>query len=228
MRKDKTGLLLAGTLVLLGGLTLLLWRTGFFEAARSLAGIEAYIGRFSPHSQLVFFLLQLTTVILAPIPSNLMAAAGGVIFGTIPAFLLTFSAVILGSLLVFFLARNMGQGRMERLLDERVSARYLTPLRDRREFFLGLAFLFPFFPDDILCILAGLTDLSARRFLLLLLLTRPWGLLVACWVGDGVPRFSLPVLMVLGLLGLILFLAGMKYGVRLERFFLRQLEKKKK
>ncbi|MFR6185361.1 MAG: hypothetical protein ACLUJG_07215 [Lawsonibacter sp.] len=36
-----------------------------------------------------------------PIPSNISALAGGVLFGTWVSFLLTFSAVLAGSLLVF-------------------------------------------------------------------------------------------------------------------------------
>ncbi len=66
---------------------------------------------FLPYSHLCFFLIQFLSVILAPIPSNISALAGGVLFGTWVSFLLTFSAVTAGSLLVFSLARGLGRER---------------------------------------------------------------------------------------------------------------------
>src|SRR5699024_12009379 len=62
-----------------------------------------------PYSHLCFFLVQLLSVVLAPIPSNVTALAGGVLFGTWPSFLMTFGAVALGSVLVFLLARGVGR-----------------------------------------------------------------------------------------------------------------------
>ena len=58
--------------------------------------MQAYIQRFAPYSHLCFFLVQFLSVVLAPIPSNLSAAAGGMLFGTWPSFLMTFAAVAWG------------------------------------------------------------------------------------------------------------------------------------
>ena len=102
MKDKKKWLVLCVALGLLAGGGGFLYRTGFFQAAASLEGLRTYITRFTPYSHLIFFLLQFLSVVLAPIPSNITAAAGGVLFGTWPAFLLTFGAVVSGSLLVFW------------------------------------------------------------------------------------------------------------------------------
>lgn len=86
MKKHRWNITLALTVLLLGGGLLFLWQTGFFAAATSLEGIRAYIEEFSPYSQAVFFSVQLASVILAPIPSNITAAAGALLFGMWPAF----------------------------------------------------------------------------------------------------------------------------------------------
>ena len=86
--------LAAGLLCAGGGV--FLWRSGFFAAATSQEALRAYIQQFAPYSHLCFFLLQLLSVVLAPIPSNVTALAGGVLFGTLPAFLMTYAAVALG------------------------------------------------------------------------------------------------------------------------------------
>ena len=227
MKNRRKLLILAAVLLLLAGGGWFLYSSGFFQAARSLDGLRAYIAHFAPYSHLAFFLVQLLSVILAPIPSNITAAAGGVLFGTWPAFLLTFGAVAAGSLLVFWLARALGRDFADRLVSRKLSEKYQDVLRTKAPVFLVLAFLFPFFPDDMLCILAGLTKLSFRRFAVIVLLTRPWGLLFASALGGSTLGLSPWAMVPIGLAGLALFLLGMKYGDKVEESVLSRLKGQK-
>ena len=227
MKKRTWFLTLLSTVLLLTMGGILLWRTGFFQAATSLSGLQDYITAFSPYSHLVFFLLQLASVIIAPIPSNVTALAGALLFGALSAFLLTWAAVVLGSFVVFLLARRLGQAFVDRFVSQTLSDRYLEVIHRKRDVFLAMAFLFPFFPDDILCILAGLTEISLPRFLVLVILFRPWGLLVASAVGGSVVSIPLWGMVLLGLGGLSIFLLGMKYGDRLEEALLHRFGHKK-
>lgn len=227
MKNRQKLLILAALLLLLAGGGWFLYSSGFFQAARSLDGLRAYIAHFAPYSHLAFFLVQLLSVILAPIPSNITAAAGGVLFGTWPAFLLTFGAVVAGSLLVFWLARALGRDFADRLVSRKLSEKYQDVLRTKAPVFLVLAFLFPFFPDDMLCILAGLTKLSFRRFATIVLLTRPWGLLFASALGGSTLGLSPWAMVPIGLAGLALFLLGMKYGDKVEESVLSRLKGQK-
>lgn len=226
MKKRQKLVILAVTLLLLAGGGWFLYASGFFQAARSLDSLRDYIDRSAPYSHLLFFLVQFLSVVLAPIPSNITAAAGGLLFGTWPAFLLTFGAVAAGSLLTFSLARALGRDFADRLVSRKLSEKYRDVLRNKAPVFLVLAFLFPFFPDDMLCILAGLTDLSFRRFAVIVLLTRPWGLLFASALGGSAPGLSPWVMLPVGLAGLALFLLGLKYGDRLEAAVLNRLKKR--
>lgn len=223
----KNALLFLAVLALLAGGGWFLYSTGFFQAASSLEGLRIYISRFAPYSYLFFFLVQFLSVVLAPIPSNITAAAGGVLFGTWPSFLLTFGAVAAGSLLVFWLARVLGRDFADRIVSQKLSEKYQAILRAKAPVFLTLAFLFPFFPDDMLCILAGLTSLSFRRFTVIVLLTRPWGLLFACALGGATLGLSPWVMVPVALLGLALFLLGLKYGDKLEESILARLKERK-
>ena len=224
--KRRISLLLAAVLLCLGGGPFL-YRTGFFTAASSIEGLRAYILRFAPYSHLCFFLVQFLSVVLAPIPSNITALAGGLLFGTWPSFFLTYAAVASGSLLVFSLSRALGREFADRLVSRKLSEKYQSILEAKAPIFLALAFLFPFFPYVVLCILAGLTRLSLRRFTLIMLFTRPWGLLFSCALGGS--TLSLPwwAMAALGLAGVLLFLLGMKYGSRVEEAILRRLGRKR-
>jgi uncharacterized membrane protein YdjX (TVP38/TMEM64 family) len=109
------------------------------------------------------------------------------------------------------------------MVEQKVSDKYLSLLERKRDSFLVLVFLFPFFPDDLICILAGLTDIPFRRFALIVLLTRHWGLMVASLAGANLftaPGWMLPVL---AAAGVILFLLGLRYGDAVEESLLRRL-----
>ncbi len=216
-------LTLGATLLLLALLLCGLWCSGFFQAAGSTQGLHAYIEHFTPYSHLVYFLVQLSSVILAPIPSNIIAAAGGLLFGTLWAFLLTVGAVTLGSVVVFQLSRVLGKPFAEGFISRRNLDKYEDVFRKKRDLFLFLALLFPFFPDDILCIMAGLTDIPFRRYLLLVVLARPWGLLAACAVGDSVLHIPAWGMAVLGVAGVVLFLLALKYGDSIQEFIMKKL-----
>ena len=224
MKKKWLAVLLLVLLLLAGG-GALLWRSGLFAAFGSLEAMQAYIARFAPYSHLVFFLIQLLSVILAPIPSNVTALAGGLLFGTWPAFLLTWGAVVLGSVIVFAVARRLGRDFVERVVSRSVIGRYLDVIQRKQDTFLILAFLFPFFPDDVLCILAGLTTMPFRRFLLIALFTRPWGLLAASALGGSTLSLPLPVMLLLAAVGIVVFLVCMKYGDRWEEALMERFRK---
>ena len=224
--KRRIALLTAAVLFCLGG-GFFLYKTGFFAAASSLESLRAYIDHFTPYSHLSFFLIQFLSVVLAPIPSNITSVAGGVLFGTLPAFLLTYAAVASGSLTVFLLARALGRDFADRVVSRKLSEKYQSILEAKAPVFLTLAFLFPFFPDDVLCILAGLTSISLRRFTLIMLLARPWGLLFSCALGGSTISLPLWAMVPIALGGLVFFLVGMRYGDRAEEALLRRFKSRK-
>ena len=212
------------TLAILGGCLWALYDTGFFQVIGSPEQMGEYIVRSAPWSHLTYFGVQILSVVIAPIPSNITAAAGAYLFGLWPSFLLTWGAVAAGSALVFTLARVLGRQFAVQFVSEKLSERYLDLIRRKRDIFLLLAFLLPFFPDDILCILAGLTDISFRRFFLLVLAGRPWGLLVSCMVGSATLSIPLWSMVLLGIAGLAVFLLAMKYGDRVEQAVIDRLK----
>ena len=219
MNRNKL-ILLTAVLLLLAGGGWFLHDSGFFQAVRSLEALRAYIAGFAPYSHLLFFLVQFLSVVFAPIPSNIVAAAGGVLFGTLPGFLITFTAVASASLVTFSLARVLGREFAGRIVSKKLSEKYQGVLRTKAPVFLTLAFLFPFFPDDMLC-------LSFRSFALIVLLARPWGLLFASALGGSTLGLSPWVMVPIALVGLALFLLGMKYGNQVEETVLRRLKERR-
>ena len=74
--------------------------------------------------------------------------------------------------------------------------------------------LFTSFPSD--------SQNTTPRFLVIVVLTRPWGLLVASALGGATLTLPLWAMVLLGIIGVAVFLLGMKYGDRWEESILKK------
>ena len=174
-----------------------LWKNGFFEKINSVEALREG--------------LPLVDLVLV------MSVEPG--FGG-QAMILGVLAVIAGSVIVFLAARALGRNAVQRFLDKGVMEKYLPIIEEKQDMFLFLTMLFPFFPDDALCMLAGLTKIPLGRFVAIMALARPWGLVVAALLGSG--SLSLPVWAwaVIGGAGLLIFVFAMKYSAQIEEALL--------
>lgn len=218
VRRIFAGLLIVA--LLLAG-AYLLAASGFFEKIDSVEEIRALIDRSGPFAGAVYFVLQLLTVIIAPIPSNLSMMAGALALGFWPAMLLGIAAIWCGSMIVFLVARRLGRQAVQGWIDRGVMEKYLPLIEEKQDMFLFLTLLFPFFPDDVLCVLAGLTSIPTARFACLMLLARPWGLVFSALLGGGVITMPPLAWAVMGVVLIVAFVLAMKYARPIEEALLR-------
>lgn len=159
---------------------------GWFTLFESKENLQQYVASFGAWAPLAFFTLQFLQVIISPIPGSVTTLVGGVLFGFFPGFILSFGAVFLGSLGAFLLGKKFGRPLVERIAGKKIVEKYMDSVSSRQRILLILMFLLPFFPDDVLCLIAGLSALNLPSFALIMLCTRPWGLLFSALVGSGV------------------------------------------
>lgn len=214
---------LCGTLLVLAVPVVFFWKTGAFAAVSSSEAFRAYLSRYRGWAELIFWLVQFISVVLAPVPGNLTTAAGALLFGFLRGFLLSVTANLAASVLVFGLARGLGSDFARRLAGKSGIAKYHELFSRKRDSFLFLTLLLPLFPDDLLCMLAGLTEIPFRRYLLILVTAKPWGLLVSAAVGTLGMKLPLPALIAFGVFCVLLFLLGMKYGDRAEAWLRKKI-----
>lgn len=158
----------------------------WFEVFSSRESLQEFVSQFDPFGPLVFFVVQALQVIVAPVPGNVTALAGGALFGLWGGFLISTAGLVLGSVVAFGLARFFGRPLVERLVKPELVNRYIDTVAERHFLLLLLIFLFPFFPDDALCLIAGISALPFHVFLLLVLIGRPPGMFVSSLVGSGI------------------------------------------
>lgn len=155
------------------------------EAFSSPERFRAWVRGFGAWAPLAFWLAQVAQVIVAPIPGGLTVVAGAVMFGWEYGLALSLSGIGVGSLILFALARRLGRPLVTRLVGELVVARYAGLLDRAGGLWLFVAFLVPFAPDDALAAVAGLSRLTARRFLALVLLGRLPMMAVLSYAAAG-------------------------------------------
>jgi uncharacterized membrane protein YdjX (TVP38/TMEM64 family) len=188
-RHKDTGRLCLNLVLAVGGLTavfIISKSSGILDNMTSIEALRDYIQGFGKDAYIVFFLIQLLSVIIAPIPSHISTLAGAAIFGMWASFIISWTAIAAGSVIVFILARKFGKPFVDKIISARISDRYkglITP--GRGETVLALLLFLPFFPDDALCFLAGISRIKPVRFLLIMLVTRPWGILAASALGSS-------------------------------------------
>ncbi len=134
---------------------------------------------------LLFFILQFLQVTFIPLPAMATTIAGTLMFGPEMATLLSFFGIMLGSIVAFIIGDKCGEKVVAWIVGEKQMRKYSELLYDRGKYMFFLMMLFPLFPDDILCLVAGMTTMSYRFFLTTIILTRPLGIIMTCYLGSG-------------------------------------------
>lgn len=147
---------------------------------------RVWLAGLGPSAPLVFLGIQTTQVVVAPIPGQLLAVAGGYLFGPPLGAALSVTGVVVGSAVAIGLTRRYGRPYAESVVDDGTLAEFDAVVDEAGEAGLLIAFLLPVFPDDALCFAAGLTEIPMRRLLVLVLVGRTPTFVAAAVLGDAV------------------------------------------
>jgi uncharacterized membrane protein YdjX (TVP38/TMEM64 family) len=137
-----------------------------------------------PWAPLVYVLIVIAQVIIVPIPAAPLTIAGALLFGVGQGLALSLIGSIVGSVVVFALARHWGMPLVVHLVGADTVHRYAGKL-DATGWWVFVVFLLPFLPDDAVCALAGLSAMSWRRFLVLVAVGRLPGTALTVWLTVG-------------------------------------------
>ena len=153
--------------------------------------LKEYILSFGSLAPFIFGVIQFLQVIISPIPGNITTLVGGAIFGFWPSLMISSIAIILGSVAAFSLARIFGRPFVEWIIGKERVKEHLETITNNTKIIFVLIILLPFFPDDIICFVAGISGMSWGFFMLTMLFARPPGLIVSALVGSM--GLSLPI-----------------------------------
>lgn len=174
--------------VIIGGI---IWAFRFVIPEEWLAEISYYVDnpselrKLGEGSEWLFILIQVLQVVIAPIPGQAAAFAGGFIFGFWKGWALTTLGLVIGSLIAMSLARLLGISLVRKVVPESIIQRFDSVISDGGYMTFFMIFLLPALPDDAVCFLAGLTKLKLLPLSLVCLLGRAPGMAVLSLTGAG-------------------------------------------
>jgi uncharacterized membrane protein YdjX (TVP38/TMEM64 family) len=169
---------------------------------------RAWVAGFGSFAPVVFLAVQSTQVVVAPIPGQLLAVAGGYLFGPLLGATLSVCGVLLGSAVAIGLTRRYGRPYAESVVADDTLAEFDAVVDETGEAGLFVAFLLPVFPDDALCFVAGLTDIPTWRLLVLVAVGRTPTFVAAAFLGDAVATANLATVALLLAAGVLFTALG--------------------
>lgn len=136
---------------------------------------QAYLVKLGILAPCLFILIQIIQVVYPVIPGGLTCVLGHVVFGPFLGFIYNTVGIFIGSLISFMLARKYGAQFAKIFVSDDTYNKYIPCLDKGKYFerFLAAAFILLGFPDDFLCMVAGLGKMSLRKFTAIFLLAKP-------------------------------------------------------
>lgn len=136
---------------------------------------QAYLVKLGILAPCLFILIQIVQVVYPVIPGGLTCVLGHVVFGPFLGFIYNTVGIFIGSLVSFMLARKYGAQFAKIFVSDDTYNKYIPCLDKGKYFerFLAAAFILPGFPDDFLCMVAGLGKMSLHKFTAIFLLAKP-------------------------------------------------------
>lgn len=150
---------------------------GRFDSVETL---QQYIAGFGILAPLVLTVIQAAQVVLPVLPGFLDCAVGAVMFGCAGGFWCNYIGISLGSMIAFLLARKYGQGLVSKMFPGEKYKKWATWAAESKSYtmILFLGMVLPLFPDDYFCYFTGITKMSIRKFVTIIILGKPWCILV--------------------------------------------------
>jgi len=189
--------------------------------------VKEFILGFGYLAPFVFILLVILQVLFAPIPGQFIGFVGGFLFGVYLGTLYSMIGLIIGSWLVFVIARKLGRPFVEKIVNGKTLRKFDRVIAKNGKFSLFLIYLLPAFPDDLISYIAGLTKIRMSSLVLISAIGRLPGFIILNMVGAGIASQnsggSIVVFIVLMIISFFIYW----YHEALERLFMKVVRKKK-
>ena len=160
------------SVVLMTIFSIYLYKSGAFLNADHFI---AFIRGFGVWAVLLFIIIQAVSIVISFIPTSIGCIAGIILFGPWFGFLYNYIGICVGSVLAFMLSKRYGNPLVKKIVSRKIYDKYVGWVENGKKFdkMFALAIFFPVAPDDFLCYLAGLTEMTYKKFISIIVLGKP-------------------------------------------------------
>lgn len=182
--------------------------------------LVAAVNSWGPFAPLLYILLQVLQTVVAPIPGQIVGSIGGFLFGPW-GILWTSIGTLIGCWIVFKIARRFGRPLLEKLFKKSAIDKFDFIINAKSSSLILFAiFLLPGFPDDIICYIAGLTKLSIKRLMTIVILGRFPVIVLTNYIGAEVGT-NFVMVAIVALLAVVILGIGVWQRERIMTFLKR-------
>ena len=206
----------------------ILQRTGFFVLVRDENAFREYLATKGAWMPVLYVVLQYLQVVILPIPSVVSTVAGLALFGPLKTILYSLIGIIFGSITAFFIGRKLGYKAVAWMIGKEELNKWQKKLKGKDNLILTVMFLLPMFPDDVLCFIAGLSSMTERYFLIMIIVSRIVSVSTTCYSIDLIPFNTWWGLLIWGILFAVIIIAFVLIYKNLDKIQERFQRKKRK
>lgn len=206
--------------------------SGFWDKIDSVEDFRRFIASFGGYAVILFILIQFLQVVVLPIPAFITVGAGVLLFGPFYGAVYSCIGIISGSVLAFFIGRVFGYPVAKWLVGKDSLDKWLKNIEGKDKIILTFMFLFPFFPDDVLCFVAGITTISPIFFTVMIFIVRIISVFASSFSMNNniIPYTTWWGILLWGAfiaLTVLLTILIYKKGDKIERYIQSKFKKKK-
>ena len=178
---------------------------------------------------LIYILLQVIQVIFIPLNTSIFTVPAIVLFGPSKAFIISWIGVTLGSIIMFFVGRTGGGKLLNWLVGKEKADKYVKVL-GKGKLILPILLLVPVFPDDIMCVSAGIAKINILYFIIVIIITRCIDTFCTCFIAGSMVQspIGIALLVVFAIGAVIASIFLTKNQEKIENWFIKVFSKKNK
>ena len=158
---------------------------GLLKKMKNLSVVRSIILSSGKLGILCYFALTYLSVVVLPVPAAVLIVAGTYVYGSWISFAVSATATFVGSITCFFLGRKLGKRLLYWLFDREKVDKYAAVLGKKGKIPFILMMFLPFFPDDLICMSAGVTDMKFGFFALSTAIARTAYIFTVSFLGNG-------------------------------------------
>ena len=194
---------------------LIIWRVGIplVNLAKQPQQFRVWVDEHGIWSRFAYVGMVVLQILIAVLPGEPFEIAAGYAFGAVEGTILCILAETIGSLIVFGLVRWLGVPLVEIFFSqEKLNKVKFLKTTPKRDFIFFIIFMVPGTPKDLLCYVAGLTDMKFSLWLIMCSLGRFPSIITSTVGGNALGTSNywfaavvFAVTMLISLIGILIY-----------------------
>lgn len=135
-------------------------------------GLESVLKRNSSLGKLIYFFICFLQPIILPMPEPVTIMAGSAVLGSAYGFIIGISGTIIGIITMFWMAKAGGNKLVNKFVEPKQIEKYKKfVIKNEIVVLIGL-FILPILPDEVICVGAGISGISFKKFIVIAVLSK--------------------------------------------------------